>query len=192
MTQSRVSRVLAALKSENLVERRADGWSPRSWDALLDWWLTHYPGPGGTVGYWYSVDDVASQVRTALSSFAASGIRVAVSGDMAADVLAPWRRPGKAVLYADGGIDLTAAAFVPVASNDEASLVLHVPRDPGALLPAEWVEHGIPLADPTQVFFDLAADEGSDAREAAQVLRAAIHTRHADRWREKVGGGVHV
>lgn len=183
MSQSRVSRVLAELSSENLVERDKGGWSPRSWDGLLDWWLAHYPGSGGTVGYWYAANDAITQVRDVLGVLTGAGIRVAVSGDVAADVLAPWRRPTKASFYAERGVSLEHAGFVPVTSEAEASLILCVPRDPGVLLPRDWSEHGIPLADPTQIFHDL---HGSDAPEAADMLRASLRERYAPRWREAV------
>ena len=46
---------------------------------------------------------------------------VAVSGDVAADLIAPWRSPYRAVLYARAGLDLTPAGLTP-AGEDDATL----------------------------------------------------------------------
>ena len=73
---------------------------------------------------------VPEQARAAVAALSAAGMPAAVSGDVAADLLAPWRRPGRAVVYADPSDrpvhdELTAAGLRPSGAG-EATLELIV------------------------------------------------------------------
>lgn len=189
VSQPRVSRALAELGAAGVVGRTSAGWQPTSWDGLLDWMLAHYPGPGGTVSYWYSLDDPVIQARKAMDLAQDAGVRGALSGDVAADVLAPWRRPATAVVYAEQGLPLDLAGFVPVASVDDASLTLHVPSDQGVWLPVDWIEHGLPLVEPTEILYDLTLRPGPDVEDAIGHLRESLRTKLAPTWQQKAAAG---
>ena len=179
LSQSKVSRALARLRTDDLTVRTPQGWAPADWDALADWWLAHYPGPGGVTSYWTSVDSPTVQAAEALSALNATDpTNAALSGDVAADLLAPWRRPSSSVVYVRTGRSLPG--MVPVGAQDGATLAVCAPADPGLWLPAPWRVGGYRLADPLQVVHDLSS--GTDRTEAATRLRHALRTTHLDRW----------
>lgn len=182
-SQATVSRALGRWARAGLVEQTSAGWQPTSFDALADWWIANYPGPGGVTSYWYSLDAPRTQVRAVLDVLDRP---VAVSGDPAADALAPWRRPSTVTIYAQTGQSLASAGFVPVGSPDEATLTLCAPRDPGIWLPAPWVASGMPICDPVQILYDLAVSRGSDRVEAGNHLRTALCSTLSARWRAAV------
>ena len=152
---------------------------------LIAWWLHRYPGPGGATSYWASLAPLADQATAATAE--APG-PVAVSGDLAADLLAPWRRPRQVVVYAAQPPALTDRGFVPATSVEDASLVLTAPQDRGVWLPAPWPlgEDQLPSADPLQVLYDIGRSGGPDAPDAAEHLTEALLGRLADAWREAV------
>jgi Crp-like helix-turn-helix domain len=202
VSQPRVSQTLAALAEQQLVRRREDGWVVRDFDGLLRLWLEAYPGPGGISAYWYGLDSPREQalaVTRQLTGLTADSRRrryqeelaAVVSGDLAADLLAPWRTPARAVIYARVGADLTSAGLTPT-GGEEATLELVLPQDPGIwpLKDSWWspsrVEAGVrearqrdeaplPIADPVQVLWDVRRAPGPDSDEAAgrlwQLLR---------------------
>jgi hypothetical protein len=189
VSQARVSQALSGLVADGLVRRTADAgrprWAPADWDALVDWWLAHYPGPGGITTYWYGLAGVSEQARAAVAALSAAGMPAAVSGDVAADVLAPWRRPGRAIVYADPSgrpvhDELTAAGLTPSGAG-EATLELIVPADPG-VWPAPGTtaaEADLPLADPLQLLWDVVRAPGADVDQAVAALRPVLKARAA-------------
>ena len=104
--------------------------------------------------------------------------RIATSGDVAADLIAPRRSPRRAIIYAETGMDLTTAGLTP-ANEEEATLELIVPKDPGVwpAPAAEKTPGSMPLADPLQTLWDVARAPGPDADEAAQHLRKVLRDR---------------
>lgn len=184
VSQSKVSRVLGKLREAGLVDRVAGGWRSSDWDRLFDWWLARYPGPAGVTTYWYSLDDVGTQATRALDALAlVPDADAIVSGDAAADQLAPWRRPEKLTIYARAATSLAEAGFVPVGSAAEATLAVCAAKDPGVWLPRPWILGGLPLADPLQVAHDVSEADAVDSGEAVDMLRDALRTRHAQAWK---------
>lgn len=184
-SQSRVSRALSRLADLDLVERGASGWEPVGWDSLCDWWMEIYPGPGGIQSYWYSLESPRDQVRKALALL---GNDAVVSGDVAADAIAPWRRPAGAVIYVRAGVSLEAAGLVPVASAAEATLTVSAPEDTSVWLPRAWRGVDVPVADPLQIVYDVARGSGTDRDEAAHHLREALRTTLRPTWQEAITG----
>lgn len=179
ISQGRVSQTLSQAVERGLVRRVPGGgharWVPNDWDELASWWSANYPGPGGFTTFWFGLSDVVQQARSVVDALARTGVRTAVSGDVAADVLAPWRRPGRAVLYADvlggsRGLDLALADLTP-AGADEATLELIVPEDRSV-----WgrATAGFILADGMQVLWDVARAPGSDTDQAVSALRRVL------------------
>lgn len=191
VSQPRVSQVLKRLAERDLVRLSPDqdGTTPRrtwtvvDWDRLLRHWTSGYPGPGGVTTYWYGLDAPVRQVRAALGVL---GGAVLVSGDVAADAIAPWARPAHATLYTDAGADLSAADLTPSPAAD-STLALTVPGETGLWPFADhwWrVVHrdpapgGLPLADPLQVLHDVHRSPSVDADQAVDALTARIHELH--------------
>ena len=179
LSQPRVSQLLKPLTAQRLVQRTTDGWTPGDWDRLCDWWLAHYRGPGGVATYWYALDDVPAQAAKAAQLHASAG-RVAISGDAAADLVAPWRRPVQAVVYAERAVDLGRAGWTGTDSA-AATLVLVNPKDPG-VWPVEPPaaadgDVALPVADPVQVLWDLTRAPGPDAPDAAARWRTMLRDR---------------
>lgn len=175
ITQQAVSGALKNLSDYSV--RGQHGWMAKDRPALIDHWLSLYPGPGGAATYWYSLDSVSEQARRAVELASALGAAPLVSGDAAADLLAPWRLPSGAHLYLREAVDFTDAGFSP-AGPDEATLTAVIPEDRSlwtviALLP---LNRTLPLADPLIVLWDVLRSRGPDALEAADKLRTAIGT----------------
>jgi len=180
ISQPRVSQVLTILSRLALVVRDDQGWRVRDVDGIVDWWLDRYRGPGGVTTYWYGLDPPREQARRALEALRGPAGRTAalVSGDVAADVIAPWRSPARVVLHARQGADLTRAGLTP-AGADEATVELTVPDDPGIWVAAasEPSDTDLPLADPLQVLWDVRRSAGADSAEAVDRLRAVLRSR---------------
>ncbi|MGH8937367.1 MAG: hypothetical protein ACRDXD_14080 [Acidimicrobiia bacterium] len=155
-----------------------EGWEPADRQRLIEWWLANYPGPGGTVTYWYALEDPWTQALSALK-LTEPNASVALGGDLAADLMASWRRPERALLYADSSLGLQTRGFVTVADPDGASLILRVPEDPSVFpaTPEYRSLHGerVAIADRLQVLWDLFQEAGPDDMEGIeQVLRAIL------------------
>lgn len=168
LTQQAVSLGLRSLG--DLVAGSREGTVVTNRAALLDRWLQEYAGPGGHEIGWYSLEDPVTQVRTAYAVAHDSGAAPMASGDVAADLLAPWQLPRTARLYVDRPVDLAHQRFV-AAPLEEASLILCGPRDPTLWRLAEH-RRGLLLADPLVVLWDLIRDPGAEG--AAERLRETI------------------
>lgn len=177
VSQPRVSQALADLAARSLVERTEAGWTVRDFDRLTRLWLDTYPGPGGISTYWYGLDPVRDQAQAAIHLLAEQTRGrpepvAVVSGDVAADLIAPWRNPVRAVVYARTGADLSEVGLTP-AGLAEATLELIVPQDPG-VWPLQQDDGPMPIADPVQVLWDVRRSPGTDSGEAATRLWKAL------------------
>jgi hypothetical protein len=196
LSQPRISQVLKSLVGASLVAKVDGGWAPRDFDGLLQEWLDTYPGPCGVSTYWFALEaprDQAEKVVRRLSQgreprLVTGKPSVVVSGDLAADLIAPWRTPVRAVIYARVGADLTEDGLTPVGEG-EATLELIVPHDAGVwpqvpYRPASRTfDSSMPVADPLQVLWDLMRSPGPDRDEAVarlwEVLRERSRVIHA-------------
>lgn len=181
VSQARISQLLSNWPVDSGVVRT--GGRPACWkvvdpDRLLSAWLTLYVPMDRITSYWYGLDDLQEQARTAV---AALGDRGRVSGGLAADLLAPWALPRRVVIYTHEGHDLSDAGFVP-SQQESATLELVSTRDP-AVFPSSRAESflaaaapvtTLPLADPLVVLSDLIRSDDLDADQAAQQLRGKL------------------
>lgn len=145
---------------------------------LLEHWREEYTGPGGLEFGWYSLDSIIDQVEGVVDLVTLLEVRSLVSGDVAADRLAPWKLPARGRVYVEGPVDLAGDGFVAVAL-EEASLVTCVPRDPSLwmLAPPSDVAAGsddLPIADAAIVYWDLLMSGDMDSEEAAEQMAALI------------------
>jgi hypothetical protein len=101
-----------------------------------------------------------------------------VPGDTGADLYAPWRRPRLSVVYSPTTIDLHSTGLVTADAPEAAALRVVTPTDPTLTVqPAIWRSLGdttVPLTDAIVVLRDVAGAPGTDAQEAAAVLRSAL------------------
>lgn len=159
-----------------LAANRSDGLVAADRGGLLAHWRDEYPGPGGMSLGWYSIDPIVDQVTTAVEAAHLLEVRALVSGDVAADRLAPWKLPARGRVYFDGPVDLEEDGFVP-APVEEATLITCVPSDPSLWQLSDLrsplrEKHSMPLADPAIIYWDLTASGELDSHEAAKHLAA--------------------
>lgn len=175
-TQQSISR--AAQNLDGLVADEGEGLMAVDRAKLLEHWRNEYTGPGGQEFGWYSLDPVAEQVERAIDLVALLDVKALVSGDIAADQLAPWKLPSRGQVYVAGPVDLGGDGFVAV-PVEEASLVTCVPRDPTLWWLAPPTEttpssDGLPIADAAIVYWDLLTSTDLDSDEAADQVAALL------------------
>lgn len=173
LSQPRVSQLLAALRAAGVVDGSRARWQVREADRALQLWLAGYPGPGGTTTHWAGLE---AMWPTTLALLPLLGHDTLVSGDAGADLLAPWRRPRRAVLYARSLPDLVDSGLVQTESAELATVSICVPDDASIWLGASTRTHaGRTLAVPgaVQVMWDVLAEGGVDVEQAAAALGAA-------------------
>lgn len=133
--------------------------------------LSSVPADSGLVEtYWYGMDPVVAQVRSAIRLGAELTVRILAAGEVAADVLQPWRVPTRGLVYAEELVDLSDFDLVE-ATAEEATLTVRVPADPTVWTTATWWQQvseqqsDITTVDPVVALQDLnaSADLGDGA-----------------------------
>lgn len=143
---------------------------------LLEHWRSEYPGPGGQEFGWYGLDTAPEHAEAVVGLAGQLEMKALVSGDVAADRIAPWKLPMRGRIYVSGPIDLSDEGFAP-ASLQEANLATCIPRDPTPwrIVPPGKEDAGsgdLPIADAVIVYWDLLLSGDQDSDEAAyQVSR---------------------
>ena len=175
--QAAVSKALNRLAERDLVARGQRGWQVTDRAGATAWWLAHYPGPGGIETHWFGVDPINEQAYRAFTTLSDERAKPVVSGDVAADLVAPWRTPRRATLYAQRGADFTAIGLTP-SDASASTLTLVLPDDPGVWpisktpVLIEMRGHGdVARANAFQVLYDLSRSPGPDAGEALEAWR---------------------
>ncbi|MEZ5380196.1 MAG: HTH domain-containing protein [Microthrixaceae bacterium] len=180
VSQPRVSQVLAQLRHKGAVVASPNGYRGDT-ARLLDLHLAHAkPYLVEPESYWYSTRPLMDQARRVLTTAASSQVRIAFSADLGPDLLAPWRHPTLSIVYADGQIPMELAGMVPAEGLTDASLVMRITDKSASLAATQpWIAEAeaLPLADPTQQWWDLKHLSGEDRDEAADRLRQAIINR---------------
>lgn len=144
--------------------------------AAFDDLVRNYPGPGGQTYHWWSSRPVHEQASYITEQGAL------LSGDFAADRIAPWRMPERVVAYVDAPLDLSEVGYVLTDPGDYTMLVT-VPADPTLRATARtWrassvdvVDDVDTVADPIIVAWDVTrtATTGDDD-EAVDRLRDIV------------------
>lgn len=177
VSQPRVSQVLKRLTDSSDVTSTSDGYIGRR-SQLIDLYIdNHKPTIIVPEMPWYSLRPMREQIDVLCTHAKSSGIRVAVSADLAPDLVAPWRHPTLTVVYADQALDLAAAGFVRAEGRVDATAIVRHTGDTTLLATFEpWarVVDGVPVADPVQQIWDLHDLGGADRIEAADRLRATM------------------
>lgn len=180
VTQARVSQILKLLKDEGIAIRDGDGWGVADWNRGLETWLSSYPGPRGVTTYWSGLDDVWTNTLTALGGLPDEAV---VSGDVAADLLAPWRQPRVATIYVPAMDSLARTGLVAVTAPDDGTVAVCVPAD-RSVWPIEPIERTfrdrtLHVADPLQVLVDVAHETDADSPAEAERLIGWIKNEYA-------------
>lgn len=175
--QAAVSKALNRLTQLELVARGSQGWEVSDRAGAFSWWLANYPGPGGIETHWFGTDPISEQAYRAYAALDQERARPLLSGDVAADLVVPWRSPRRATLYALRGADLSEAGLTP-SDNSAATLTLVLPQDLGVWpvskspVLVEMRGHGaLARANAFQVLYDLSRSPGPDADEATEAWR---------------------
>jgi hypothetical protein len=165
VSQARISQVLHAL--ERWVQRTERGWTATD-PAGLTQWLAEQSPPGRTATTWLGLDDPAPTAATVAHWLTAQNVNYALSGDVAADLLAPWARPTRALVYVDQALDLTPLGLTPAPPN-AATLELVVPDDPYILRDARLLPSDLVIAHQWRVWADTAVRGNTDAADALRT-----------------------
>ncbi len=174
VTQAHVSRVVRRLREADLVSAVRGRPQIIDRDTLIDQWLARRRFDP-VVTYWSTDRDLAEFLDQILQHVPGC----LVSGDVAADALAPHRRPNQLLVLSDHG-SLLGTDAIAVLTPEEASVIFIVTDDPvvlGSGRTSTWRRRTMRVADPYQVLWDLGHAIGADAQQAATVWRNA-----ARRW----------
>lgn len=157
---------------ETLVARTSSGWQVVDRAECWDRFMLDYPGPRGLTTYWAATGDLAAQLERIEH---VAHTQVTVSGDFAADLYAPWRRPNRVVAYVIHQPALEEHGFATVRTA-EATVALCTPKDPTILTMSRELppRNGSPrrYADPLITAWDLRRSPGGDVDSAVDQLRA--------------------
>lgn len=179
VSQPRISQVLRQLRDLGLVEQPTRSKWVAHRELLLDRFLREYPGPGGSTAYFYTLNAPTDEVRRLTERDPL--VSLVVSGDVAADILSPWRRPSHLVIYTQAPIDLGHWIKITRAhSLGDANVIHQVPDDDSIFATqskATWAGGTVPIADPSQILWDLNRLGGDDRAEAAEKLRTWLINR---------------
>ena len=171
VSQVAISNALRALGTA--VARETGGWHALRPEALWEQFLAEYPGPQGITSYWLGLESSMRQAQAARDAAAESD--VLLSGDPAADLIAPWRMSRRAVVYAHTGLEL-AQFGLSETTQENATLECVVPADPTIWSTARaWASTGSGwTADPLIVAWDVQQTRGPDAADAVEKIRRTV------------------
>jgi len=171
VSQVTVSNGLRALDA--WVVRDEAGWRALRPEKLWEHFLAEYPGPQGITTYWLGLDAVGMQARKVRD--AAAEFDGLMSGDTAADEIAPWRIDRRAVIYARTGLNLASLGFSET-NRANATLEYVVPADRTIWSTARAWTRGAPvwMADPVLAAWDVRRTGGPDAEEAVERIERTV------------------
>lgn len=180
ISQPRASQVLRQLHDLRLVEKSGRGrWRPDR-EALLDRFLAEYAGPRGSERFLYTLDSPTDLAVLAARARSPQH-RVVVSADVGPDLVLAWRRPSVVILYATHEIAAAELGLVEAQGRNDANVLVRSPDDQSVFplhdLVADVRGVEVPLADPSQMIWDLQELGGADRLEAAGKLREWLLTR---------------
>lgn len=186
VTQPRASQILGQLAEHDAVTATPYGYVGER-AKLLDLYAARArPHLIEPESYWYSTRPLTEQARRVSALAGDRKVSMALSADLAPDLIAPWRHPTVTIVYVSAPVPIEDAGLVPAEGRADASLIVRWTDDDGLVSPAEpWRDEvdGIPITDPCQQWWDLLDLGGEDRAEAADLLRTAILERKIPRVR---------
>lgn len=181
VSASTVSQVMIRLVSQELAERASRGQWHVDTSRLLSQFLRDYKGPGGESRYFFFAGHVVQATRELVKL--REQAEFAVSGDVGADLYAPWRAPTHTTIYASRWFGIPSmAGLVAADSARSANVILVVPEDDTIFPRQPVIERApggwdVPLAHPTQIMWDLTQLGGEDRIEALRPIRERLGIR---------------
>jgi hypothetical protein len=172
VSQPRISQIIRLLASHGI--ETGDLNDPVQRHRLVDLYLRNHRPNVVSETLFYSLDPMYEQVRTVVEVAHEHEVRVAVSADLAPDLISPWRSPSLTVVYLDQNLDMPLVSFVPALARGEASILLRVVSDDSLLDPWSGLRRDIPVVHPVQQVWDLHDLGWEDRNEAANRLIDAV------------------
>lgn len=181
ITRPRATQVLQALADLELCEKVGRGeWTAKR-EALLDAFIEQYRGPGGTEQHFYSLRPPGEAATTLAEKIESTKSSWVISADVAGDLIAPHRRPSHLIVYGSGYSLRTPDDWVEAHGREDANIIVRSAADEsvsGFGLTRQLGEATLPLADPTQIMWDLIELGGEDRLEVAEKVRTWILKSH--------------
>jgi hypothetical protein len=168
VSQPRISQILRLLAHHDVDTEHLD--DPEQRRRLVDLYVHYHRPQVVSESLFYALDPAYEQVRRVIEAAYRQDVRVAVSADLAPDVIAPWRTPTLTVVYASAPLDLEPSLFVPAMARGEATLLIRHISDDSLLDPRPTNRPDIPIVHPVQQVWDLYDLGGEDRLEAAERL----------------------
>ena len=168
VSQPRISQILRLLANHDIDIEHLD--DPEQHRRLVDLYVRYHRPNAVSESLFYALDPAYEQVRQVIEAANRQDVRVAVSADLAPDLIAPWRTPTLTVVYAEASVDLEPSLFVPAMARGEATLLIRHVSDDSLLAPWTTSRPDIPIVHPVQQVWDLYDLGGEDRIEAAERL----------------------
>ena len=168
VSQPRISQILRLLANHDIDIEHLD--DPEQHRRLVDLYVRYHRPNAVSESLFYALDPAYEQVRQVIEAANRQDVRVAVSADLAPDLIAPWRTPTLTVVYAEASVDLEPSLFVPAIARGEATLLIRHVSDDSLLAPWTTSRPDIPIIHPVQQVWDLYELGGEDRIEAAERL----------------------
>ena len=168
VSQPRISQILRLLANHDIDIEHLD--DPEQHRRLVDLYVRYHRPNAVSESLFYALDPAYEQVRQVIEAANRQDVRVAVSADLAPDLIAPWRTPTLTVVYAEASVDLEPSLFVPAIARGEATLLIRHVSDDSLLAPWTTSRPDIPIIHPVQQVWDLYDLGGEDRIEAAERL----------------------
>ena len=168
VSQPRISQILRLLANHDIDIEHLD--DPEQRRQLVDLYVRYHRPNAVSESLFYALDPAYEQVRQVIEAANRQDVRVAVSADLAPDLIAPWRTPTLTVVYAEASVDLEPSLFVPAIARGEATLLIRHVSDDSLLAPWTTSRPDIPIIHPVQQVWDLYDLGGEDRIEAAERL----------------------
>jgi hypothetical protein len=170
---------MTALSEVALTKKVARGRWTVDREALLDAFIAQYRGPGGTTRYFSSLNAPGQSAMTvfALHDGQKGKTSCVISADVAADLIAPHRRPSHLLIYVTGNSFRVPDDWVEAHGAHDANIFVRNADDAsvaGFGFARPLGKTNLPLADPTQILWDLHDMGGEDRLEVAEKVRKWI------------------
>ena len=170
VSQPRISQILRLLANHDIDIEHLD--DPEQRRRLVDLYVRYHRPNAVSESLFYALDPAYEQVRQVIEAANRQDVRVAVSADLAPDLVAPWRTPTLTVVYTEASLNLEPSLFVPALARGEATLLIRHVSDDSLLAPWPTNRPDIPIVHPVQQMWDLYDLGGEDRIEAAERLIA--------------------
>lgn len=168
VSQPRISQIMRLLASHGIEIEHLDDADQRR--RLVDLYVVSYRPAVVSESLFYGLDSPYEQIAKVVRVARHQSVDVAVSADLAHDLIAPWRTPTLTVVYTDSPLDIKSGPFVPAMARGEATLIVRHVSDTSLLELWPTQQGDPPVVHPVQQVWDLIDLGGEDRLEAAERI----------------------